>query len=47
MDMGFALVYELSRELYPKGFKVAGVGRNGDTSGHDKDGGYALKQRWL
>ena len=80
MDMGFHVVYELSRVLFPKGFKVAenqpckhcqdrpgfdGLGqtckhcqgngfievpvpgRNGDKSGWDNDGGYALKQRWL
>ncbi len=47
MDMGFHLVYSLSRTLYPEGFPVAGVGRNGDTSGHDNDGGYAIKSRWL
>lgn len=47
MDMGFDLVYNLSRTLFPKGFKVKGMGRNGDTSGHDKDGGYALNHRWL
>lgn len=80
MDMGFALVYELSQALFPKGFKVVetkpckhcqdrpgfdglgntckhcngtgsietpAIGRNGDKSGYDNDGGYALKQRWL
>ena len=47
MDMGFAIVYNLGRALFPQGFKVEGVGRNGDTSGWDKDGGYALKQGWL
>lgn len=49
MDMGFALVYSLSRALFPEGFKVpkGQHGRNGDTSGHDKDGGYALLHRWL
>ena len=47
MDMGFALVYDLARNLFPDGFKVEGRGRNGDTSGWDKDGGYGLKQRWL
>lgn len=47
MDMGFHLVYSLSSRLFPDGFAVTGEGRNGDTSGHDKDGGYALKQRWL
>jgi hypothetical protein len=47
MDMGFELVYVLGRYLFPDGFKVEGRGRNGDTSGWDKDGGYALHQRWL
>lgn len=47
MDMGFAVVYDLSRVLYPDGFKVNGIGRNGDTSGWDKDGGYKLKQIWI
>lgn len=47
MDMGFSVVYNLSRILFPDGFAVKGVGRNGDTSGWDKDGGYALNQRWL
>lgn len=47
MDMGFELVYQLGRELYPQGFAVKGVGRNGDRSGHDSDGGYALKHRWM
>jgi hypothetical protein len=50
MDMGFSLVYNMGRALYPQGFDIpAGKrgGRNGDTSGHDNDGGYALKQEWL
>jgi hypothetical protein len=49
MDMGFALIYDLSRILYPDGFKLKDGehGRNGDTSSFDKDGGYCLKQRWL
>lgn len=47
MDMGFAVVYNLSRKLYPNGFKVKGRGRNGDTSGWDKDGGYKLNQQWI
>lgn len=49
MDMGFALVYDLGRYLWPKGFDLPEErrGRNGDTSGHDDDGGYALVQRWL
>lgn len=49
MDMGFSIVYNLGRVLFPKGFKLAKgqYGRNGDKSGYDKDGGYALKQRWI
>lgn len=49
MDMGFHVVYELGRTLYPNGFDLpAGArGRNGDTSGRDSDGGYALKDSWL
>ena len=73
MDMGFALVYELSSKLFPDGFGIEGVGphghkvrpatkekaaeaiakgykfrgRNGDTSGWDTSGGYAIKQAWL
>ncbi len=42
MDMTFAIVYSLGRTLYPEGFPVTGTGRNGDTSGRDSDGGYAL-----
>jgi hypothetical protein len=79
MDMGFALVYSLSRTLFPDGFGIEGeriadddgapiqrrrpkteaeaiemraegfkfFGRNGDDTGWDSDGGYALRQRWL
>lgn len=49
MDMGFHVVYSLSSALYPKGFKLGkgNHGRNGDTSGFDRDGGYALNHRWL
>lgn len=47
VDMGFALVYNLGRTLFLEGFAVEGCGRNGDTSGHDTDGGYALNHRWL
>jgi len=53
MDMGFALVYKLSRSLYPAGFPCIGKGcpandhsNRVDTKQH-KDGGYALRQRWL
>ena len=41
MDMGFHLVYNLGRMLYPQGVKK---GRNGQP---DTDGGYALKHQWL
>lgn len=73
MDMGFALVYNLSYYLYPNGFGLEGIGpngrkgrpatkekaaamvakgwkfrgRNGDASGWDTDGGYALNQSWI
>jgi len=47
MDMGFEVVYSLGCKLFPDGFKVEGRGRNGDTSGWDKDGGYALEHRWI
>ena len=57
MDMGFALVYDLSRVLFPDGFDCTGEGcpsndhSNGDRDysphRHTGDGGYALKQRWL
>jgi len=47
VDMGFHLVYSLGRVLFPDGFKVEGRGRNGDTSGWDNDGGYALRHVWL
>lgn len=49
MDMGFKSVYDLGRVLYPKGFKLpkGQYGRNGDKSGFDTDGGYALKHRWI
>lgn len=86
MDMGFSVVYNLGRELFPDGFgatvgiapvgkrmstdvgrgitaslrpidkeRIAELvargwkfnGRNGDASGWDTDGGYALNQRWL
>ena len=47
MDMGFALVYNLGRTLWPEGFDTwPGYWRN-EPLDHDPDGGYALKQRWL
>lgn len=39
MDMGFALVYGLSRTLWHEGYRC-----NGE---HHRDGGYALNQEWL
>ena len=49
MDMGFAVVYGLSNEIFPKGFKYRKNEhhRNGDPSNRDRMGGYALKQEWL
>lgn len=58
MDMGFDLVYSMSRRLYPDGYPCIGEGcpandhSNGDrdyTPGHaiHRDGGYAVSQRWL
>lgn len=53
MDMGFALVYNLSYSLFPDGFDCIGKGcpsndhSNRENNSHHKDGGYALRQRWL
>lgn len=56
MDMGFHLVYEMSSMLFPEGFGCIGVGCpsndhiNGDRNlepHHHRDGGYALRHRWL
>jgi hypothetical protein len=53
MDMGFHLIYTLSYVLWPDGFDCTGEHCpsndhfNRDNSKHHKDGGYALKQRWL
>lgn len=56
MDMGFALVYELSYALFKHGFACIGEGcpandhANGDrdfTPHFHSDAGYALKQRGL
>ena len=38
MDMGFALVYNLGAVLWPHGTRI------GEP---DRDGGYALHQRWI
>lgn len=59
MDMGFDLVYSLSRRLYPNGFACIGDGcpsndhsnyrgeRAAECPDVHDDGGYALTQRWL
>lgn len=48
MDMGFALVYELGRALYPNGIKLRkGEWHNNQAVGSKVDGGYAFKHRWL
>lgn len=44
MDMGFHLVYNLGARLWPKGTTKPHGTRNGEP---DRDGGYALKHRWL
>jgi hypothetical protein len=44
MDMGFALVYALGATLWPKGTDAPHGTRNGAP---DREGGYALKHRWL
>jgi hypothetical protein len=58
MDMGFHVVYSLSRTLYPEGFECIGDrcpsnDHSNDTEAdytigrHHRDGGYALRHRWL
>jgi hypothetical protein len=44
MDMGFNLVYNLGRALWPKGTSKPHGSRNGVP---DSDGGYALNHEWL
>ncbi len=44
MDMGFHLVYNLGRALWPNGTGKPHGRRNGKP---DSDGGYALKHGWL
>lgn len=55
MDMGYSVIYSLSRALFPV-FECLGKGcpsndhNNGDrdyTPHNHSDGGYALKHRWL
>lgn len=59
MDMGFELVYRIGRHLWPDGFTCIGEGcpaNDHSNPGREdiepgvtvhKDGGYALRQRWL
>jgi len=53
MDMGFALIYDLSRTMWPSGFDCIGDGcpsndhSNHEDNAHHVDGGYALKKSWL
>lgn len=56
MDMGYSLVYNLSRVLFRDSFECIGEGcpsndhSNGDrdyTPHMHSDGGYALRHRWL
>jgi len=52
MDMGFHLVYSLSRVLFPDGFRPRDAGksygRNGTSADElDTDGGYCLQQHWI
>ena len=56
MDMGFALVYDLSYRLFKDGFECIGEGcpandhSNGDrdyTPHQHSDAGYALRQQWM
>ena len=44
MDMGFAVVYNLGRVLWPEGTPEPHGRRNGAP---DSDGGYALKHNWI
>lgn len=46
MDMGFHVVYNLGRALWPDGDGKFSRGRNGE-SGPETDGGYLLNHRWL
>lgn len=59
MDMGFALVYDLSYKLFPEGFLCPGEGCTSSLHNNKPypkpikaafrhtDGGYALRQKWL
>jgi len=53
MDMGFALVYDLSGTIFPDGFDCIGKGCpandhvNRVETTHHQAGGYALRHKWL
>ena len=53
MDMGFAVVYDLGRKLYPDGGPLSATGgirrMQAEREGVKKetDGGYLLKQEWI
>jgi hypothetical protein len=44
MDMGFEIVYQLGKAMWPNGTPEPHGVRNGEP---DHDGGYALNHRWL
>lgn len=49
MDMGFAVIYDFGRSVFPKGFRYRKdeSHRNNDPGPVDKDGGYAFGHRAL
>lgn len=53
MDMGFEVVYNIGRVLFPDGFDCIGDNcpsndhSNHENPAHHKDGGYALIQKWM
>ena len=52
-DVGFEVVYNLGRALFGAGFDCIGTGcpsndhSNGADNAHHRDGGYALRHRWM
>ncbi len=46
-DVGFQVVYNLGRVLFPNGGPDATNQRRGPTGEHDPDGGYQLRHHWL
>jgi len=52
-DMGFMLVYDLGRAMYPQGFDCIGDGclsndhSNDENNAHHADGGYIFRKSWL